>query len=357
MQETASKLETERKRLVRLELQAHGVCQPDTFGLFRNLVDAFHRVMTERPHENRLPGTGAILFSHPFDEYTDGRLKNAQLIRVASAADVEHCWVLADGVQSFVAKDSLGTGLLLLDSPVYDELDLFSLRDDALFDDDVGPRAPPTKECLIVRRSEGNSHRRITALCRERIVNFSGLSYSTKPYQYDTLLALRQQVKPFPWETNRARTMKSVLRIAVHLLSPEHIGATLVVLTERDEARLRSLVKLRKLDINGAIVPRTPSIINRSHQRPLVHLMSQKDGATILTPDGQVRYVGAFFRPGTKGKGSAGTPKEHGARHRSAEEFSKQIDGVIVVVSSDGPVTIFRGGRQLESRLDTDSLN
>jgi hypothetical protein len=134
-------LVTERRKLIALELRAQGIGAQDPFQQFEDLVEACYRVMTAPPHENRLPSTGVVLFSHPFDQYNPD--PDAQFIRV-DPLDEATCWLLADGINSFFAKDPGGIGLLVLKEPVLDELNLFSLRDDLLFDED-GPSAPPAR--------------------------------------------------------------------------------------------------------------------------------------------------------------------------------------------------------------------
>ena len=336
-------LPTERRKLIALELQAHGVSADDQFRQFDSLVEACYRLMTATPHENHLPSTGVALFSNPIGEYEEALEKHRHQFIPVNPAEEDTCWALADGIHSFVAKHRDGVGLLIPNEPTVDELSLFSLRDDVLFDDEVGPGDPPIKECLIVQRSEGHSVRRLTILGRKNIINFSGLAYSSKFYQYDILRALRQQIDPFPWGSSCTQTLKSALRLAVHKLSPENHGATFVILAPADEENFEKLVSDRHLIVDRAIIEPACSLVKRVYQRPLVHLMGQMDGATTISPEGKVLNVGAFFRAVGENAGSdAG--RTYGTRHRSAAEFSKQIQGITIVISSDGPVTVFSNG-------------
>jgi len=346
-------LPAERKRLIKLELEAHGICANNQFGLFEGLVEACYHVMTASPHENRLPSTGVVLLSQSIDKYDYENRAIGEFIRVTPGEE-DTCWALADGVHSFVVKDPEGIGLLLLKAPAVDELSLFSFRDDLLFDRDVGPADPPVKECLVVQRSEGHSVRRVTILARENIINFSGLAYVSKPYQYDILRALQQAIQPFPWEADTVQTLKSALRLAVHKLSPENHGATFVILTPKDLLNFGNLVRIGHLIVDRAIQPSNYSLVKRPYQRPLVHLMGQMDGATTISPNGDVLNIGAFFRAVGENKGSE-EKRIYGTRHRSAAEFSKMIEGILIVISSDGPVTVFRQGNTLPiPRIDTE---
>lgn len=122
-------LQSERRRLIRLELKAHGVCAVDRWKQLESLVDACYRVMTSAPHENRLPSTGVVLLSHPFEEYRfnkKGRFVDRSL-------DEDTCWRLADGIHSFVVKYEENVRLFILNQPAVDEVALFSFRDDLLF--------------------------------------------------------------------------------------------------------------------------------------------------------------------------------------------------------------------------------
>jgi hypothetical protein len=346
-------LPSERKQLIASELRAHGIGETDPFRMFDSLVDVVYAVMTAPPHESRVPGTGVAIFSHPIEQYgvvndplAEPQPDRPKFIR-ASRRDENACWSLADGIHSFVAQDSECTGLLLLEKPIIDELDLFTLRSDRLFNRKVGPSDPPQRECLVVQRGAGHMARRLTVLCREKIVTFSGLSYFARPYQYDILRALRRDVVPFPWGDDEIQAVKSTLRVAVHQLSPGGIGTTLVLLAPTDVPKLEELVRSRDLVVARAHAPAVCSITDRSMQRPLVHVMSQTDGATVILPDGSVRYFGAFFRSVSVEDETDESTRRYGARHRSASDFSRLIEGVVVVVSSDGPVSIYHQGRQL----------
>jgi DNA integrity scanning protein DisA with diadenylate cyclase activity len=201
---------------------------------------------------------------------------------------------------------------------------------------------------LVIQRAEGHSTRRVTILARESIVNFSGLAYVSKPYQYHILQALRKTIEPFPWKDHYCvQTLKSALRLAVHKLSPESHGATFLILAPNDISKLDTLIASRHLLVDHAIRPNNCWLTRKIYQRPLVHLMGQMDGATTISPTGEVLYVGAFFRS----VGAENTPQEitqdYGTRHRSAAEFTKNIEGLAIVISSDGPVTVFRNGEAL----------
>ena len=346
-------LETARHNLIAKELGALGVCANNQFGQFDKLVNVCYRLMTSVPHENRLPSTGVVLLSGEFDQY---RFDCGDFWKVPPSEE-EICWALADGVHSFVAKDREGVALLVLKTSAVDELGLFSAWEDIFYgsDRDLGPSNPPNRECLLIKRSEESSTRRLTILTREKIVNVSGLLYVPKPYQYDILKELRQLISPFPWTADCDQTLKSALRLVVHKLSPENCGATLVILSPDDMSPGNEIKAADRLIINQAISPPNCSLTKREYHRPLAHLMGQIDGATIVSPQGDVLHVGAFFQSVGTEKNEAERLPLHGTRHRSAEEFSKEIEGIVIVVSSNGPVSVYRKGQKLPIRDIGDS--
>ena len=131
------------------------------------------------------------------------------------------------------------------------------------------------------------------------------------------------------------------------------MGATFVVLTENDE----ELVKLNQ-ETDSAVSPPSEILNLKNAARiewqesitastflsyPLAHLLSQHDGAAILDHEGFVRYVGAWLIAGdidVDGPLVVGHSASHGVG-----VLRKQIDGFVVVTSSDGPVTVYRKGR------------
>jgi hypothetical protein len=336
----ATQLPTARRDLIAQELSELGVRADDRFGLFDSLVEACYRVLTQNPHENRLRSTGVAILSHHYDKY---EFREGRWLEV----DGEICWALADGVNSFVTMIGDKVFLLVLERLTpWDELSLFSLREEILYgaDREYGPRNRPERECWLVKRAEGHSNRKVTILAGNKIVNVSGLSYVEKPYQYEILGQLREQIDPYPWTREYDQTIKSALRLAIHKLSPENFGAILVILAPSDMSEGEINVRQRMI-LDNSTTPTGFSIVRAAHQRPLLHLASQRDGAIIISANGDVLHVGVFFRT----VGSEGSQVHEGTRHRSAREFSREIEGMVIVVSSDGPVTAFRKGERLVS--------
>lgn len=84
----------------------------------------------------------------------------------------------------------------------------------------------------------------------------------------------------------------------------------------------------------------------RGHQHALATLLGGLDGACFLEADGTVRAVQAHLRPSERA--AELIAEDGGTRHTSARRFSFDHEGVaVLVVSQDGPVTIYSDGARL----------
>jgi hypothetical protein len=289
-------------------------------------------------HEDWLPGYGEILLSRPLDRYP-ALAEHGSLLRPRKG---QQCHRFCDGRASFMLRGPGAEYVFSLHSrPLADELDLFSFRDDILFrsDGDSTPADPNHKDLMIVRRQAGSCT--TTVLARRAIATWDGLAWHLRPYQYDYFDRLRGHSRSLPWEEADRQMLKSAFRIAVHLLSPMRCGATLVLLSRSDQAVLDGLVESSQLLLDRAMRPRDVTITQRAHQRPLVHAISQMDGACLVEPNGKVSAVGAWFAVGLEQDKAEKT----GTRHATARSFSALIGGLVIAVSSDGPISLYRGGK------------
>jgi len=127
-----------------------------------------------------------------------------------------------------------------------------------------------------------------------------------------------------------------VLELAVHWLAPSRIGATIV-------AHDGEGIDWSSLDTSTSA--RTPqlSVCDRRHFSALTTVLRQHDLAVIVDPDGSLRKVAVGLRWTPDAEGAVTT--DRGMRHRSAQRYSHDHPtATIVVVSEDGPVSVFRGG-------------
>jgi hypothetical protein len=132
--------------------------------------------------------------------------------------------------------------------------------------------------------------------------------------------------------------LRRLLKFALHGLSPQGIGATLVWVFS--DAPLTG--GGRPIDLSGIDL----GLRNSAHVRALSQLLSQIDGATIFDHKGRILSTGVHLRPSDRAIGLV--PPHGGTRHTSAKRFSyERDDAILVVVSEDGPVSVFAGGARL----------
>ncbi|MGE0732923.1 MAG: diadenylate cyclase [Acidimicrobiia bacterium] len=126
-----------------------------------------------------------------------------------------------------------------------------------------------------------------------------------------------------------------ILELAIHWLAPSRVGTTIVI--------HHGELDLAALDTSTSL--RTPmlSLGNRRHFAALVAVLRQHDLAVVVTPQGDIRKVAVGLRWSDAAE-RAGTT-DRGMRHRSAQRYSwDQPAATVIVVSEDGPVTVYRNG-------------
>jgi hypothetical protein len=131
--------------------------------------------------------------------------------------------------------------------------------------------------------------------------------------------------------------LAGMLELAVHWLSPARVGATLVLPGEHDDAGL---------DLEHSILAPALTVTTRVHYPALFAALMQTDLATIVAADGAVLRLAV----GLRATPEAGSTIDHqrGMRHRSAARYTFDQPGALaVVVSEDGPVTVFLRGHPL----------
>ena len=165
----------------------------------------------------------------------------------------------------------------------------------------------------------------------EAMVSWNGRQWQRRP----TALALTDALSDRVPELD-VSFAHHVLELAVHWLAPSRIGATIVT---HDGDR----VDWSFLDTSTAA--RTPhlSVCDRRHFSALTTVLRQHDLAVIVDGDGALRKVAVGLRRTQAAERAVST--DRGMRHRSAQRYSHDHStATVVVVSEDGPVTVFRGG-------------
>jgi len=168
--------------------------------------------------------------------------------------------------------------------------------------------------------------RAVRLFTRGQVVVWNGRNWVTRPTATAVLPSLRACAPDLHPDVARG-----VLDLAVHWLSPAHIGTTLVIYDDD--------IDWRALDIGTAAHTPSLSVTNRRHFPALFASLQQRDLAVLFTPEGRVVKIGVGLL--SSANADAAVTDGRGMRHRSAHRFSfAPPAATVVAVSEDGPVTI-----------------
>jgi hypothetical protein len=136
-----------------------------------------------------------------------------------------------------------------------------------------------------------------------------------------------------------------LLDLGVHWLSSGRVGATLVWHPAPGP--------LDGVDREAAIAAPGLQLRARAHRSAWLSLLAQLDRAVVVDAAGALVEVGVTL--GASVDAEATVPPLGGTRHTSARRFSYDHRHVVVmVVSEDGPVSVFSGGAEVgEATADT----
>jgi DisA bacterial checkpoint controller nucleotide-binding len=179
-------------------------------------------------------------------------------------------------------------------------------------------------------------------------VEWAGYRWSTRPSASVQYSLLRPRLPSVP-----GPVLGGLLKLSLHWLSPGRVGATLVVHPGSGSGGLAGAgpsvldgAGPNGLDIEHSITAPPLSVTARHHYPALYAALSQTDLAVLIDPDGTVKRVGVGLRSSTAAEDAVDDAR--GMRHRSAARYTfDHPDAVAVVVSEDGPVTVFHAGRAL----------
>jgi DisA bacterial checkpoint controller nucleotide-binding len=163
-------------------------------------------------------------------------------------------------------------------------------------------------------------------------VEWSGYRWTSRPNaraQHDLLHPYLQGIA--------SPVLMGLLELAVHWLSPGRVGATLVVpVTHGDSG----------LDLDHAIATPDLSVTARHHYPALLAALMQTDLATVVDAAGRPHHIGVGLH--WSAEAEQAVEVNGGMRHRSAARYTyDHPEAVAIVVSEDGPVTVFRHGKPL----------
>ena len=167
------------------------------------------------------------------------------------------------------------------------------------------------------------------------VVEWGGSAWRVRPTAEQHMPLVEGAVPEAPREV-----LQGLLDLASHWLSPSRIGATFLL--DLDP---------RPHDDHGQdhshALPAPPlSVAERAHFAALYSALAQTDLATLVSADGTVTQLGVGLRSSEESEEAVRL--DAGMRHRSAARYTwDHHHTVAFVVSEDGPVTLFRRGRNI----------
>jgi hypothetical protein len=270
-------------------------------------------------HERYVPSYGAFIepttdpdswFEHTDLEMQRTELPGADPAAVRRYADGVASWLLrrVDGPNEFVA----------LERPAGSE------RDVVVMADALG--------ATVVQRHPTGSVRIVGPF---GVYRWTGLGWHHEPMVSLWVEAIAPRAS-----SDDTLVLRRMLEFAVHDLGARSIGATLVYNARPGEGA----VELR--------LPEPPRlrITNPLALAPLRHALAQTDGAALFDQAGTLLQIGVRL---VSSRGSTRAVDGYrGMRHTSARRYSyDDPDAAVIVISDDGPVTVFRGGDVVGSAM------
>jgi DNA integrity scanning protein DisA with diadenylate cyclase activity len=264
--------------------------------------------------ERRIPTYGSIIVPDDRSLVATGEL--VDLVEL-DGIDLATARRFADGRATYLARWVDGTMVLAC------------FRRAVLFEADLVDIQAETGAYIVQRTPVLNVTRLFT---NESTIEWSGHRWMARA----TARAEHARLLPHLPGT-RSDVLAGILTLAVHWLSPARAGATLILPGGHGDAGL---------DIENSIPTPALRLTDRHHFPAMQAALVQTDLATVVQPDGCVSRIGVALRSSPRALAEATVDPSHGMRHRSAATYTwDQPDALAVVVSEDGPVTIFRGGK------------
>jgi hypothetical protein len=270
-----------------------------------------------RPHqfERRTPVYGSMVVPPDRSLISAGEL--VDLVRLDDDQPLEVARRFADGRSAFLVMQPGGhRKLAFFRRTVQMEADMVEVQSD-------------TGAYIVQRTPVLGVTRLFTSAAT---IEWSGYRWSARP----TAQAQFELLKPYI-PGIAAPVLRGLLELAVHWLSPGRVGATLVVPVSHGDSGL---------DLDHAIPVPPLSAKNRHHYPAILSALLQTDLATAVDERGGIHHIGVGLHWSEEAE--AAVDASRGMRHRSAARYTyDHPEAVAIVVSEDGPVTVFHRGKSL----------
>lgn len=279
-------------------------------------------------HERRVPTVGAII--EPTSDPTTWQASTSLEIHRRATADygvnaVRH---YSDGVTSWLIRrvDGHDEGIVF-DRPAGSERDLVVLAE--------------AFGAVIVQRHPSGVVRVVGSF---GVFRWDGLTWQHQPLVsawIDTVGACAPDGDR--GSSGDRAVLQLLLEFAVHDLAARGVGTTLVYGANPASAGNRE-----------ARMPLPPplSIVSSIDLAPLRHVIAQIDGANLFDKSGTLTEIGVRLVSSPRAEREAAGFR--GMRHTSGRRYSfDDPAATVIVVSDDGPVTVFRSGKILGASAPT----
>lgn len=302
-------------RLLRLdeELAENGFEPAGDLAWRALLLGELDYALHPRVHERRVPSFGSIVEpTVPPEGWVEGT-RLGLIRRPVGSFPMEQARRFADGLSSWISRSVDGDDAsIVFDRPAGSERDLVVL-------------AEVTGATLVQRHPNGL----VRMAGRHGVLRYDGLSWHHEP----PLAGWIEAMSACEGDRDHA-VLAELLEIAVHDLGARGIGAILVHRPEDDRVPNYQL---------RLPVPPPLQITRPEDLAPLVHALSQVDGAAVFDGSGTLRQLGVRLVPSPTAE--AEVDGFGGMRHTAGRRYSfDDAAATVVVVSEDGPVTVLRGG-------------
>ncbi len=280
------------------------------------LMEELDHALHPPRHERRIASGGTIIEpesdSANWESGTQLRITRSPL----SDQPLPAARRFADGFSSWLLRRTDGEDeLIVFDRPAGSERDLLILAS--------------VLEATIVQRHSAGS---IRIVGRFGVLRWEAFRWHHEPPVRTWTDALNTSSAQ-----GHSAVLKAMLEFAVHDLGSQGVGALLIYRPE--EAPGPPVEELLP-------APPTLRIDLASHLAPLRHALAQVDGAAVFDIQGMLRQLGVRLVPSRASEKSV--EALGGTRHTSGRRYSHDDPlATVIVVSEDGPVTVFRNGAVL----------
>ena len=277
------------------------------------LVDEIDYALRPPRHERRVPSYGSfVLPERPIAEWK--ATTGLSVVTSSTANDMDDdVRRYADGLTSWTVRTANGVdSLVVFDRSTGSERDLVVLA--------------AASGAMVVQRHPSGEVRLVGSF---GVARWDGLGWHVEPPVTSWLRWATRGLEGYDGDA-----LGHLLRFAVHDLGAQGVGALLVYRPGDTPHAHRE----RRL-----VAPPPLRIDHPADLAPLRHVLTQTDGAALFDESGLLIELGVLLVPTSEAEDEVAPIR--GTRHTSGRRYSHDDpDAVVIAVSEDGPVTLFRGG-------------